>query len=485
MRRTITIGAAGLLASLLVAGCASGSPHHDAAGRGTPTSASSASPTPTSSGIPPLPKTVPTAGPVTDPLLKPVWLIRATGTEESSDYRTHAQGAFLDGDVAVYYAYDTVMGVSVKTGDTVWKSPVDMQGQVVDHAGVREASTSTTHRWTFVYADGRDAVTIDTQTGRVIADKGVDSVDAMVSDGETDYLANDKGIFRINDAGVPTLITPAARITHGSVGFLDLAPVHGTHVAVAQTNRSLDESFPRVVAGVDLRTGKVLWSRPESALAKVPKDKSLTLNAFDGRYLSWTKFGADNELLHLLVLDPKTGKVVKAPTLNQESFEATDHRLGLEPDALDVTGSPHALTMVGDDVIVSDYHGISRYSPLTNTIDWTLRAGNLGTRHGTRANFDIGPTTPDGRYLYATFSSGNSGDVLLIDTGTGHMVGRWALDDEQDAGLVAYPLMAARPDGLLLARNRATEGRPDVVEQGIKPLGPVNDLGWFQFPASS
>jgi hypothetical protein len=34
----------------------------------------------------------------------------------------------------------------------------------------------------------------------------------------------------------------------------------------------------------------------------------------------------------------------------------------------------------------------------------------------------------------------------------------------------------------VLARDRALEGDPEIFDDKVKPLGPLNDLGLLQFP---
>jgi hypothetical protein len=84
--------------------------------------------------------------------------------------------------------------------------------------------------------------------------------------------------------------------------------------------------------------------------------------------------------------------------------------------------------------------------------------------------------------VYAVLSAGASGDLVALDLETGKIKGRWAFDDEMDAGLVGRPLMVLDGDKVLLARNRTVEGDPTLMDEKAKPLGELNDLGLMQFP---
>ena len=68
---------------------------------------------------------------VTEPAMEPVWLLRSTGTAESKTYDVRDQGLFVDGDVVVHHVLDTVLGLSLSDGATIWRSPVDMGGETV------------------------------------------------------------------------------------------------------------------------------------------------------------------------------------------------------------------------------------------------------------------------------------------------------------------------------------------------------------------
>lgn len=105
-----------------------------------------------------------------------------------------------------------------------------------------------------------------------------------------------------------------------------------------------------------------------------------------------------------------------------------------------------------------------------------LRNGNMNY-----AMFHLGPVSADGSMVYASLSEGPSGDLLGIDLESGEILARWALDDEQQAGLVNAPLMAVDGLDVVLARNRTAEGNPDLIDRH-KRLGPANDLGLLRFP---
>jgi len=475
VRRTVLAGL--LLGALTATAACTGSDSGDAdppAGA----SASAAAPQPD------LPAEVDDSGPVLEPAMEPVWLLRSTGTDESTRYDLREQGVFVDGDVAVYFALDTLLGLSMADGSTIWRTPVDMGGETVSFAGT---ATHGDHRWSYVYPEttaedlerwGDHVVTVDVRTGEVVGDRAlgsygaVDSLTSMVTgSGARDFLATDGGVFEITDRGGLTRVLPATVLGPGGPTIRRMVPVRDTEVLVLELATSSTQTTT-AVAGLDTATGRLLWTHDVGRFA-TGRDEAgnVFVSPGDGRYVTRadTRTSADgsiDDVVHLWTLDPQTGAV------------RAHQRLGL---------LPAALTPVGDDVVLEgDGGSVSRYRPLTGRTVWTLAPGELtlraGGEAGAAAGFSLGPTSPDGTLVYAGFSAGPSGDLVAIDLESGALAARWALDDEQHAGLVTSPLMALDGDRMVLARNRSSRGDPAALDDQARPLGPVNDVGLFRFP---
>lgn len=486
-RRRAAVVATALLAAVLSAACSGGGSDSD---RDGPKAKASAGPT-----VPPnpdLPDPVDTNGPITEPLLEPVWLIRSARTDESNDYDVRSQALFLDGDVAVYQAQDTMLGISMTDGSTLWKSPVDMHGELPDYVGT---SAHGDHRWSFVYpetaAEDLDAwgdrlVTIDARTGEVVDDILLGSygaATAMRSAGDVQYLATEDGLGVVNDDGSVHTVVWLQRLPGKHPEIVGITPIDGSDVVslAINTNNVIGTD---VIAGVDPTTGKVLWTHPVTDFARGQGADYVDLSLVDGRYVTRNAWDSQSQkMLHLWVLDPDTGEIRAHQLAEPGTSSKNYHQMRIAVDDLG-SGNPHGMVVVGDEIIFEDFHGISRYRPLTGEYVWTRRVDIMGLRHGDVdwVSFGIGGLSPDGTLLYTSMSSGQSGDLLAIDVETGEVAGRWALDDAQDAGLVGRPLMVLDGDQMVLARNRSVEGDPELMEGPLKPLGPRNDVGLVRFP---
>jgi hypothetical protein len=464
----------------LTAGCSD-----DGAGGGEPAEATA----------PDLPSSVDTVGPITEPLMQPIWLVRSTGTAEAGDYDLRGQGLFVDGDIAVYYALDTILGVSMEDGSELWRSPVDMGGEIVEHAGTAPHGD---HLWSFVYPEtkavdydesGDHLVTVDITTGKVVNDLTVGTfgaVDAMASAGGDDYVATEKGLMRVTDEGELEQVA-SLRDLGGGRNIYSLTPVHGTDVLTVVTTDNLTE--PAHITGVDVADGKVLWTHPGTDFADTARELGyVSVSPGDGRYVTrrdWEENASTggDAYIALWVLDPETGEIEHESRTLQSNYTADDHLMMITSEDLN-SGNPYGMFPVGDDIVFEDYHGVSRYDPVAEKYVWSTRVGVMGLRNADSgvATFGLGPTSPDGKLVYAVLSAGASGDLVAIDLETGKIKGRWAFDDEMDAGLVGRPLMVMDGDKVLLARNRTVEGDPTLMDEKAKPLGELNDLGLMQFP---
>ncbi|GAA4697945.1 hypothetical protein GCM10023349_12300 [Nocardioides conyzicola] len=451
-----------------------------------------ASATPTLPPNPDLPDPVDTNGPVEEPLMEPVWLIRSTKTKESDEYTVRTQGLFVDGDIAVYQAQDTMLGISMTDGSTVWKSPVDLGGELPDHAGT---AAHGDHRWTFVYPETNDddldtwgdrLVTVDTQTGDVVGDillGTYGTATTMESVGDVQYLATEDGVFTVDDEGQLGTVMPIQRLPGRKPDIRKITPIQGSDVIVLSldTGNVIGTDF---IVGVDSTSGDVVWKHRVTDFATGLGAQYVDVSDIDGRYVTRPAWDREHtEMMHLWVLDPDSGEV-RAHQLSKPHGQGERyHQMRIGVNDLG-SGNPHGMVVVGDDILFEDSQGISRYSPLTGEYVWTLRRDIMGLRNGDAdwASFGVGGLSPDNSLLYAFMSSGQSGDLMAVDVETGELAGRWALDDAQQAGLVSRPLMVVDGEQVVLARNRAVEGDPELLEGPSKPLGPRNDVGLVRFP---
>ena len=487
-RRRAAAATLAVLALALTAACSGGG--SEPQGDEPPPAEASASPT-----FPPnpdLPDPVDTNGPITEPMLEPVWLIRSAKTDESDDYDVRSQALFVDDEVAVYQAQDTMLGISMTDGSTLWKSPVDMHGELPNYAGT---AAHGDHRWSFVYpetaAEDLDAwgdrlVTVDTRTGEVVDDILLGSygaATAMRSDGDVQYLATEDGLGVVNDDGSVHTVVWLQRLPGKHPEIVDITPIEGSDVVslAINTNNVIGTD---VIAGVDPTTGEVLWTHPVTDFARGQGANYVDLSQVDGRYVTRAAWDEQStEMTHLWTLDPDSGEILAHQLSKPGRSSKNYHQMRIGVNDLGA-GNPHGMVVIGDEIIFEDFHGVSRYRPLTGEYVWTRRVDIMGLRHGDVdwVSFGIGGLSPDGTLLYTFMSSGQSGDLLAIDVETGEVAGRWALDDAQDAGLVGRPLIVLDGDQLVLARNRSVEGDPELMEGPQKPLGPRNDVGLVRFP---
>lgn len=487
-RRRVAALAAGLVATATLAAC-SGSGEDEP---GAPPAAASE----TAPVVPDLPRTVSLVGPITEPAMQPVWLVRSTGTAESREYDVQDQGVFVDGDVVVYFALDTILGVSREDGSTIWKTPVDMGGEIIEYAATRAYDD---HRWSFVYSHtfgknlndwGQHLVTIDTQTGEVLRDDNVGTygtITSMANVGDQLYLATEDAIASVTPSDAVNDVIALKDVTDvKSPQIRQMTPVQGTDILTVEIDGGNTYSIDEIV-GVrldDAQPATVLWRQRVSRLEKDPERAGYVyLSRADGRFVTerdWDR--QHNSILHLWTLDPETGKVRARQTVKSTGRGDKYHNPFITENDLGPS-NPHGMALVDDDIVFVDSKAVSRYDPLTGDWVWSTRMETMGLRNGDMdyAMFHLGPVSADGSMIYASLSEGPSGDLLGIDLETGEILARWALDDKQQAGLVNAPLMAVDGLDVVLARNRTAEGNPDLIDRH-KRLGPANDLGLLRFP---
>ena len=441
---------------------------------------------------PDLPKDVQTVGEITKPAMQPLWLVRSTGTEDSTKYEAEGQGLLLDGDIALYYTNDAILGLSTKDGKEVWKNPVDLGGEVISAAA---RTITKKHHWTFTYASTGDelgdrSVTIDVRDGSVVADVkiarvGFGDVTGLVTAEDTVYVGTRDGIYRVDpDSGQLEQITTKAGLGNQKVGMVDLAPVKGTTVAVASTsNRYV--SADRIV-GIDLTTGKALWKRPLAPFADSPKYTYLAgANDYDGRWIVARDIRKPGEIfLRITTLDPQTGKTVARSRLPYYLIvDDVRHLLLLQDDDTYSSGNNQAIQPVGDNILFQDDTSITLVDPKAGKALWSADTANMRYAAGIDPESALGPISADGKYAYATVTTGVAGDVIAVKLSDGAIAGRWALDPRQAAGLLQKPLIAVDGTRVVLGRNQAPDGSlTNYEDKTEKPLGALNDVGLFQFP---
>ncbi|WP_122818577.1 outer membrane protein assembly factor BamB family protein [Nocardioides pantholopis] len=481
-----------LLAGTLLAGC-SDDPDRDAA----PPPAEPETP-----AGPALPAETdfPSSGEVTDPVVEPRWLVRSTGTAESTEHDVNQQGMFVVDDVVVYFALDTVLGVSLEDGAELWRSPVDLGGEVVEYAG---SAPHHEHLWTFAYPEtasadlderGTRLVTLDVRTGDVVANLRLGSfggVEEIRSHADETFVVTDRGLEQVQEDGTVAVLTPQ-RSLGKEMTVSGIAPVRGADVLVLSLYRA--QFGTDFVVGVDTTSGEILWRRRNAEFpTDEPPDTDADPSPADGRLIlrESSATGADGELVgvkYLWLIDPATGRTLAQHRLPAERAEdGTYHNPMLA--SRDLYRVPRETVLsVEKDIVIEDGGNISRLDPATGEYEWTFDREPLQTT-GEDRYFDrltLGPVLPDGSVALAFHSSAAVGDLLALDLETGELVGRWAMDDAMLAGLVTAPMAVVHGADLVLARNRSIEGDVALLEgeEEIKPLGELNDLGLLAFPAA-
>jgi outer membrane protein assembly factor BamB len=479
---TRALALAAATALLLTAGC--GGPDAPGSGKDAGKPAAPAGPD--------LPKDVQTIGEMTKPAMQPLWLVRSTGTEDSTKYEAESQGLLLDEDVAVYYTNDAILGLSTKDGKEVWKNPVDLGGELISAAA---RTITKKHHWTFTYAStgeelGDRAVTVDVRDGSVVADVaisrvGFGDVTGLVTADDVVYVGTGDGIYRVDpESGQLEQITSKADLGNQKVGMVDLAPIKGTTIAVASTSRKY-VSADRIV-GIDLTTGKALWQRPLAPFADSPKYTYLAgANQYDARWVVARDIRKAGETyLRITTLDPQTGRTVAQSRMPYYLMvDGARHLLQLQDDDTFQSGNNQAIQPVGDDILLQDDTSITLVDPQAGKALWSADTTNMRYAAGLDPESALGPISADGKYAYATVTTGVAGDVIAVDLANGKIAGRWALDPEQAAGLLQKPLIAVDGTRLVLGRNQAPDGSlTDYEDKTEKPLGALNDVGLFRFP---
>lgn len=456
-----------------------------------PTASGSASEDPTTPPNPALPTTVDDRGTITEPLMEPVWLVRSTGTDESGTYEVDEQGLLVHGQTAIYHALDTILGVSLTDGSTLWKSPVDMGGEVVEMAGT---GVHHDNLWSFVYPEshtddfddrGDHVVSLDVDHGIVVGDVTLDSygtATAMGFQSGEQLLATDGGLTILDERGEPEQVLAMRKLGIPGAEIRYISPIAGTDVVSLEVSRRTGDLA--AIAGYDVARRRLLWTTPVDRFTRDRFEQGYVyLNRADGRYVTqrdWDR--TSTEFVHLWTLDPQTGAIRSAVVHRPSGHGNRYHQMRITESDIGPE-TPHGMLAVGDDIVFVDFQGISRFSPLEDRWVWTLRRGQMKNRHGDNdySSFGLGPVSADGSLVYAFLSAGYSGDLVAVDLETGELRGRWAMDDAQEAGLVSEPLMEVVGDQVVLARNRAQD--PELLQEKEKPLGPLNDLGLVRFPA--
>jgi len=480
--RTRALAVAAAAALLLTAGCG---------GSDEPGSGKNAGKPAVPAG-PDLPKDVQTIGEMTKPAMQPLWLVRSTGTEDSSKYEAESQGLLLDEDVALYYTNDAILGLSTKDGKEVWKNPVDLGGELISAAA---RTVTKNHHWTFTYAStgeefGDRAVTVDVRDGSVVADEeiagsGFGNVSGLVTADDVVYIGSREGIYRVDsDSGQLEQITTQADLGNQKVGMVDFAAIKGTSIAVASTSNKYVSADK--ILGIDLTTGKALWRRPLAPFADSPKYTYLVdANKYDARWVVARDIRKVSEIyLRITTLDPETGKTLARSRMPYYlNVDGKRHLLQLEEDDTYQSGNNQAIQPVGDNILFQDDTSITLVDPRAGKALWTADTTNMRYAAGIDAESALGPISADGKYAYATVTTGVAGDVIAVDLSNGKIAGRWALDPKQAAGLLQKPLIAVDDTSLVLGRNQAPEGSlTNYEDKTEKPLGALNDVGLFRFP---
>lgn len=424
-----------------------------------------------------------TASESTKPLakgLEPRWLIRATKTREATTYDAEDQALFVDGDIAVYAAFDKAMGVSMKDGSTVWSTPVDLHGEVPDQMG--SVATKDHHWHFFAYQppdagegkDGERLYTIDVRDGSVVGDIEVEdhpTADIVTVDG-ADYAATDTVLSQITTSGILQTVWEMPRpLRKKYYAIRRIAPVKGTSTAVLELG--VNSRPETIMVGVDLASGRQLWQRSSKDLTAKPLGKPYDYMLMpDGRYVVQRvyvgKGRKEDEWAHVWTLDPQTG-ATRAHQFVGAGFE-TKQRFRLW-DAAEV-GGPWAVQAIGDDLLFLDGQTIVRWSPVTGKVVWS---------YPYQAPWALGPLSADERHLFVNAPDATEGSILVLDTTTGQQAAGWTIPAEHAEGLVAAPLIAPTDDGLVLGRNQAVEGNVYDDYKSPKPGANLNDLGFLAY----
>lgn len=454
---------------------------------------------------PDLPSEVASIGTITDPAIKPVWLIRSTGTDEASTYDARSQGLFVDGDVTVYWAQDTVFGARTKDGKELWRSPVDLKGREIEAAA---PYATKKHEWTYFFdsselGEGGQLVTVDTRTGTIKAQRGIEGAGTqtrIVMSGGEPYVATREGVYRIIDGGEPSLVTPGTAFGNPEkLSLVELAPVPGSDVVVAALRREYVNA--EVIAGVEVPSGKVLWKRNLKDFHPKGRINTADPSRFDGRWVVGREYrpdpdGGEEEYERLSTLDPETGKTVAQAVQQRLWGDKQDRRHILSLNENDTYSSGSFSTVLAvpgsRDVLFEDADGISRLDGTKGGLAWTSSTQDARLPSGQTPQWTLGQLSEDGKTVYALLTSGVSGNVLAIDVASGKVTGRWALPGDYAAGLLQKPLFAVVEDQLVLGRNQDMAGSLDEQEFddqsgefkdfSEKPEGALNDVGWFAFP---
>lgn len=421
-------------------------------------------------------KPSPEATPAKPPTgVDPAWLIRSTGTRESTEYEAEEQALFTDGGIGVYAAYDTMLGVSLEDGSTVWSSPVDLRGEVPSAMGT---AATTDHHWHFTSYQpyeagdrrGERLYTIDVRDGTIVNDVELDTYPhaPLVNVDGTDYLAIDENVYRISPAGILVSVwsVPSGM---GKAYIQDLAPVKGTSsltIGLGTYNGS-----PQTYVGFDTAAGQQKWTRTAAQIAANAPGKASDVGMVgDGRLLSQRFYRGGDEWQLVWLLDPATGATRFGHELQADALEGNaEHRFHVWTNSIGPE-DPHSVQLAGDDLITEDGTSVTRFSLATGEVLWRYDLGEFP---------HLGPLSDDGQQLLVNVPGNTNGSFLLLDTDTGKKVTGWSLPSEYAEGLASAPLMTVTDKGLLLGRNQSILS--GVINEDAEPTDALNDVGAFSY----
>lgn len=405
----------------------------------------------------------------------PAWLIRSTGTRESTEYEAEEQALFVDGDVGVYAAYDTMLGVSLHDGSTVWSNPIDLRGEVPSAMG---SKATADHHWHFTSYQPFDAgdrsghrlYTIDVRDGSIVNDVELDTYPKapLINVDGTDYLAIDKNVYRISAGGILVSVW-SVPTTLGQASIQDLAPVKGTSsltIALGTYNGS-----PQTYVGYDTATQQQRWIRTAEQIASSAPGEAADVGMVgDGRLLSQRFYRGGDEWQYVWLLDPATGATRFSQQLQADAIKGNaEHRFHVWTNSIGPE-NPYSVQLDGDDLLTEDGEAVTRFSLATGEVLWRYDLGEFP---------HFGPLSGDGNQLLVNVPGNTNGSFLLLDAATGKKVTGWSLPSEYAEGLASAPLMTVTDKGLLLGRNQSILS--GVVNDDAVPTDALNDVGAFTY----
>ncbi|REK70386.1 hypothetical protein DX116_14685 [Aeromicrobium endophyticum] len=429
---------------------------------------------------------VPTAGP-TDVDVK---ALGGLGAPADADPKAGRDvGAVRTGSLLVAYAGNTLTGIDPKTGDQSWTTTAtDDPGASVCTAPEPDRKVATL----LLGVRSREGAACDslvavdvakgTVTDRVALPASAKSVARIeVVDGVQHVVTGDRRISRV-EGGALVPIATLARQPY----YFERTPQDPTLV-IATT--SLKDGRDWAIDAYRLPNYEPVWqTTAKKVFGKVDRENYVNLARGNGLVAS-TTFGdvsdTDATVKDVLVaLDPATGAVTsKVGPLKRDYLADDPAQLSLS-DA--VVSSYESVGFDDGDIAFSQKSGIVRYSPVDQSIVWSVDTRSMVDAMERDRSATTGGTSLElidgGRTVLVVTSNDVSVELMTLDAAKGTVTGRWNVPAAARNGLQASPDVVPVAGNVALVHDDYSWEYAMQQSGRQVPSGKRWDVGLFSLP---